>query len=423
MADVLVMSGLCAVLLVLGAPVFVALGVSAAVGLLMSGPLTGIAQIFVGNLANFTLLPIPLYILLAELMGGSGMADRLVRLLGSFLGHLRGGLAIVAVLASAIFAAFSGSSPANAAALGVALLPRMVREGYDPQFAAGLIAAGGTLGILIPPSINMILYSAVTDLPVLDLFRAGIVPGIILTALFALAAWAISHLRRYPLRSAEAWETRWMRMVEDGPVLLLPAMVLGGMYTGVFTVTEAALGGLLYILLLQAWYRCLEWRQIYQALVRTAQTTSMIYLIIGTAAMFAHVLTLSRAAQLGAEGLGRLVEVSPVIFLLAINLFLILLGDFLDVAAITYIVVPIIDLTLLRYGLDRIQFAIMFVLNMELALITPPIGLNTFILSSISRQPVSQVLRGSLPFCVAMLVVMAMVGVFPWMTRWGGGAR
>ncbi len=418
MQPALLMIGVLVVLLTIGAPIFVGLGVAALVAFVaMGAPADSIAQIFVSTLSSYALLAIPLFVLLAELMSGTGMVTRLVSLLGAFVGQIRGGLGVVAVLTSAIFAAFSGSSPANAAALGVALMPQLVRSGYDARFAAGLLAAGGTLGILIPPSINMIIYSAVTDLPVLDLFRAGVIPGLILSSFFLVLVIFESHRRKIPLLPPVSWRERWRAIRTDGPLLLLPVVVLGAIYSGMVAVTESAVIGVVFALALQAlWYRQLSLKMLYEVLVRTAKTTAMIFLIIGTAATFAHVLTLTQVPQYLAADIGLLLNFSRAAFFATVVLFLIVLGAFIDVAAITFIAVPLLDLALAMHGLDRVQFAIMFVITMELGLISPPIGLNTFILSSVSGLSIKQVMIGAIPFCIAMLLAIALVALVPALT-------
>ena len=277
-----------------------------------------------------------------------------------------------------------------------------------------MIAAGGTLGILIPPSINMILYSAVTDLPVLDLFRAGIKPGLVLTFGFAVVVAVWTVITPLPV-SAKRTTTERMTAIRSGlPVLLLPVLVLGSIYAAVLTVTESAIAGILYALVVQlAWYRESRLTDVYRALVRTTKTTSMIYLIIGTASLFAHILTLSQIPQAMATHIAPLMQFSPVAFYAAAMLLLVLLGMFIDVAAITYIAVPVLDYALRVHGLDRLQFAMMFVINMEMGLITPPFGLNTFIVAAAAKLPIGEVVRGAAPFVVAMIVVIVIVGIFP----------
>ena len=407
------------VLLASGAPIFIAVGAAAVAGLLVAGvPFDTAAQVFVGSLGGNALLAIPLFVLMAEIMTSGGMIKRLVDMLGAVVGHWRGGLGYVAVFASAIFAAFSGSSPANAAALGIALIPQMMAIGYSPRFTAGVIAAGGTLGILIPPSINMILYSAVTDLPVLDLFRAGVKPGLILAASFLLVVALWNQVAPFPVVHRQARPERIAHVRAGAPVLLLPVIVLGAIYSAVLTVTESAIAGILYALVLQlAWYRDFKLAQLYAALARTVKTTSMIFLIIGTASLFAHLLTLSQIPQRMAGHLTPLIQFSPVAFYAAAMLLLVVLGMFIDVAAITYIAVPVLDHALRQHGFDRIQFAMMFVINMEMGLITPPFGLNTFIVAAAAKLPIGEVVRGAAPFVVAMIVVIVIVGIFPGLTH------
>jgi len=410
---------LLAVLLASGIPIFVAVGGAATAGLILAGqPVEAAAHAFLSTVSNFALIAIPLFVFMAELMSSSGMIGGLVRLLNAFVGHWRGGLGHVAVLASAIFAAFSGSSAANAAALSISLIPQMKEAGYAPRFAAGLVAAGGTLGILIPPSINMILYSAVTGVPVLDLFRAGLLPGLLLAGLFLVVVAIIARMNGIERQPYVPWAERRVLLRDMGPLLLLPVIVLGSIYSGLLTVNESAVSGIVFALLLQlAWFRSFSWRGVVGSLVRTAKTTSMIYLIIGTAAMFGHVLTLSQAAHAVAGGVTPVIDYSPALFFALTVFLLIVLGMFIDVAAITYIVVPILDMTLMLHGFDRVRFAIVFVITMELGLITPPFGLNTFIASSASRVPINEVFKGAIPFCCAMLLAILAVALVPWLTR------
>ncbi|MSP96465.1 MAG: TRAP transporter large permease [Betaproteobacteria bacterium] len=403
------------VLLASGAPIFIAVGAAAVAGLLTAGvPFDTAAQVFVSSLGGNALLAIPLFVLMAEIMTTGGMIARLVNLLHALVGHWQGGLGYVAVFASAIFAAFSGSSPANAAALGIALIPQMLSAGYSPRFTAGVIAAGGTLGILIPPSINMILYSAVTDLPVLDLFRAGVKPGLILAGAFLLVVALWNRMAPLPVSPPPDRAVRLQQLRAGGPVLLLPIIVLGAIYSAVLTVTESAIAGIVYAVFLQlGWYRDFKWSQLYVALACTVKTTSMIYLIIGTASLFAHLLTLSQIPQHMAGQIAPLIQFSPVAFYAAAMLLLIILGMFIDVAAITYIAVPVLDHALRQHGLDRVQFAMMFVINMEMGLITPPFGLNTFIVAAAAKLPIGEVVRGAAPFVAAMVAVIIIVGMFP----------
>jgi C4-dicarboxylate transporter, DctM subunit len=416
-SPIVIMAVLVGVLLVSGAPIFVAVGGSALAGLFAAGqPIDTAASVFISTVGNFALIAIPLFIFMAELMTTAGMIEKLIGLLNAFVGHWRGGLGYTAVLASAIFAAFSGSSAANAAALSVALVPQMKAAGYPARFAAGTVAAGGTLGILIPPSINMIIYSSVTGLPVLELFRAAVIPGLLLTGLFMIVV--ATTCRNVVLQPFVPWPERRRLLRDYGLLLLLPAIVLGSIYSGVLTVNESAVAGIVFAIILQVFYfRNFRWRNVYTALVRTAKTTSMIYLILGTASMFGYVLTLSQFAQNVAQQLTPLINFSVVLFYALAMIFLIMLGMFIDVAAITYIVIPVLDVTLMLNHFDRTQFAMMFIINMELGLITPPFGLNTFIASSSAKIPIGEVFRGAIPFCIAMVVCIIFVGFLPVLTR------
>jgi C4-dicarboxylate transporter, DctM subunit len=263
----------------------------------------------------------------------------------------------------------------------------------------------------------MILYSAVTGLPVLDLFRAGLLPGLMLTGLFMVVVAIVARRHDIARQPRLDWPERRRLLRESGPLLLLPVVALGSIYSGLLTVTESAIAGIAFALVLQLfWFRNFTWTNLLQSLVRTGKTTSMIYLIIGTAAMFGHVLTLSQAAHQVAGAVTPLIDISSALFLALSVLVLLVLGMFVDVAAITYIMVPILDTTLLTHGFDRIQFAIMFVIAMELGLITPPFGLNTFIASAAARVPITEVFRGAIPFCLAMLLAILLVALFPVLT-------
>ncbi len=407
-------------LLVTGVPIFIAVGGAGFIGLTAMGqPLSTVAQVFISSVGSFALIAIPLFVFMAEYMTATGIMLRLTNLLAAFVGHWRGGIGYVTVLASAKFAAFSGSSAANAAALSVALIPRMREAGYPMRFAAGVVAAGGTLGILIPPSINMILYSAVTGLPVLQLFRAGIVPGFTLAGAFMVVVAILC--RNVPTLPRVPWAARWALVRRDGLLLLLPVVVFGSIFGGIFTVNESAAAGIFFAMLMQsAWFRDFRWDHLHVALVQTAKTTSMIYLIIGTASIFGHVLTLSQTAHDVALAIAPVIHESRWLFFLLAMLLLIVLGTVIDVAAVTYIVIPILDLTVMTNGLDRIQFAIMFIINMEMALIHPPFGLNAFIVSSAAKLTVGEVFLGTIPFCGAMILVMVLVAAFPEMTHWLG---
>ncbi|MQA77879.1 MAG: TRAP transporter large permease subunit [Streptosporangiales bacterium] len=418
MTIALLMVAVFVVLLVIGAPVYVSMGVAALVAFYFEAQAPSvITQTFATNINGSALTAIPFFLLMAAILSSGRGVNGLIDLLLAFVGHRRGGLALVAVLASAMLAAVSGSSPANAAALGLILVPKMTRLGYSPTFAAGLVAGGGTLGILIPPSINMIIYSSITTIPVLTLFRAGVLPGIVLTALLAAVSVGIARRRRYPVDERVPWSGRLLLLRKHGVVLLLPIFIYVVILLGIVTATESAMAGVIGALLIEGvYYRKLTWRKLVDACASTLRTSVIIFLIIATASMFSYVLTIEQVPQSITTSMGALVEVSPVLFIIVVSLLLVVLGDFLDVAAITYLVIPIVDAILIQHGLDRIQFAILFILNMELALVTPPVGINCFVLSNLTKLPVSQVTKGTLPFAACVVTTMLLVGIFPELT-------
>lgn len=408
-------------LLVIGAPVYVGMGVAALVAFYFEAQtLSVITQTFATNINGSALTAIPFFLLMAAILSSGRGVNGMIQLMLAFVGHRRGGLAVVTVLASALLAAISGSSPANAAALGLILVPRMRQLGYSATFSTGLVAGGGTLGILIPPSINMIIYSSITKIPVLTLFRAGVLPGIALSVLLMVVSVAIARRRRYPVDERVSWRERRVLLRRHGIVLLLPVFIYVLILFGVITATESAMAGVVGALLIEGvYYRELTRRKLVDACTSTLRTSVTIFLIIATASMFSYVLTIEQVPQAITESTGTLVEISPILFIVLVSLLLVVLGDFLDVAAITYLVIPIVDAILIKYGLDRIQFAILFILNMELALVTPPVGMNCFVLSNITKVPVARVTKGTLPFAVCVVAVMVLVSLFPELTLSG----
>ena len=407
--------------LVVGMPVAFSLGVVGLSGLFAlegSGAFFGVTMIIYESLHSFTLTAIPLFILMANILIHSRISEDLYRFIHSLVGHWPGGLGIATVLFCAGFSAISGSSVATAATVGMLAVPEMLQMGYDRRFTFGLVAAGGTLGILIPPSLSMILYGALTDVSVGDLFIAGIIPGLILTGFFLIYTVIHARKRGYVRTRPAGWSERAGAFRRSAWGLVLPPLVLGGIYLGWFTPTEAAGVGVVYSLAAALISRRLSIQKLMPVLVSSLRTTAMVLVIIVGAVLFGHVVTILHVPQRLITFLGEL-DVAPWQFIILVCIIFIFLGDFLEVVSITLITLPIIFPILLAIGIDPVWFAVIMTINMEFALITPPVGLNLFVIKGVVEDAsLMEVFQGTLPFMLLMLAVLALVILFPQLSLW-----
>lgn len=412
---------LVSLLLVVGMPVAFSLGVVGLSGLFAlegGGAYYGVTMIIYESLHSFTLTAIPLFILMANILIHSRISEDLYRFIHSLVGHWPGGLGIATVLFCAGFSAISGSSVATAATVGMLSVPEMLQMGYDRRFTFGLVAAGGTLGILIPPSLSMILYGALTDVSVGDLFIAGIIPGLILTGFFLI--YTVIHARRqgYVRTRQAGWNERATAFRRSAWGLILPPLVLGGIYLGWFTPTEAAGVGVVYSLSAALISRRLKIMNLMPVLLSSLRTTAMVLIIIVGAILFGHVVTILHVPQRLITFLGEL-DAAPWQFIILVCIIFIFLGDFLEVVSITIITLPIIFPILLALGIDPVWFAVIMTINMEFALITPPVGLNLFVIKGVVEDAtLMEVFQGTLPFMLLMMAVLILVILFPQLSLW-----
>lgn len=420
MTFLLIVLVLC-LLFFLGAPVAASLGLAGIVGLLITGqPLKIVGEVLYSALDNFVLLAIPLFILMSRILVRTGTIEDIFAAMNAFLRHLPGGLAVAAVGCAMFFATISGSSVTNAAALGILIIPVLIRHGYPARFAAGLIAAGGTLGILIPPSIPFIVYGAITGESVGKLFAAGMIPGVIIGLLIALYAVVASYRYGYGRRTERAtWGERGAALRRAVWGLMFPVIILGGIYSGVFTPTEAAGIGCALALAVGAFvYRSLTFPDLLVTLRETARISAMIFAVVAGAKLFGHVTATMQVPQQFTEWIVA-TGAGATVFLIAVMIGLIILGDFLDPISIILIVVPIIHPVLAPLGIDPIWFGVLLVINMELANITPPVGLNLFVIQSIQKDlSFAEVLRGTAPFMVVIGAGLVIMMVFPGLSTW-----
>lgn len=407
--------------LLVGMPVAFSLGVVGFAGLFAmegGGAYYGVSMIVYESLHSFTLTAIPLFILMANILIHSRISEDLYKFIHSMVGHWPGGLGIATVLFCAGFSAISGSSVATAATVGMLAVPEMLQMGYDRRFTFGLVAAGGTLGILIPPSLSMILYGALTDVSVGDLFIAGIIPGLILTGFFLCYTVIYARKRGYVRTQSAPWQEKITSFRRAAWGLSLPPIVMGGIYLGWFTPTEAAGVGATYSLVAAIVSRRLRVLDLMPVLLSSLRTTAMVLLIIMGAILFGHVVTILQVPQRLITFLSEL-NVSPWQFIVLVCIIFIFLGDFLEVVSITIITLPIIFPILLAMGIDPVWFAVIMTINMEFALITPPVGLNLFVIKGVAEDAsLMEIFRGTLPFMLLMLAVLILVILFPQLSLW-----
>lgn len=419
MTMVLVFGGLL-LLLLSGMPIFAALGLTAtAVLMLTEGNIDSVAETVYGHLDKPILTVIPLFVFMAQVMIKAKVIDDLYNTAHAIVGHIRGGLGVATVGSCTVFAAISGSSVATALSIGSSAIPQMKRFGYPERDALGVIAAGGTLGILIPPSGPMILYAIVSEVSIGALFLAGIVPGLLLAAIFSL--YCTLFLGRGGQVDTPSW-VGWEEVVRAVRraiwAVLAPPVVLGGIYLGIFTASEAAAVGSLYALLV-AWfaYGNFSLKDLYDCAFETMRTSMMLFMIIAGASMFGHAITIIRLPVGVTEAVAGM-GLGPLGFILMVMALIFILGMFLEAIAIILITTPILLPTMIHLGIDPVWYGILLMINLELAMITPPVGMNLFVIKAITDAPIIEIIRGAAPYVLLMLIGLALLIVFPELATW-----
>jgi C4-dicarboxylate transporter DctM subunit len=402
-----------------GMPLFAVLGLTSATLLFADGtPLVLLAQKVLDELNSQLLMALPFFGMAAVFMQRGGVARAMVDVSVAWIGRMRGGLGVVAVVACTLFAAIAGSSVATALAMGTILVPAMLERRYDRSFATGLIGAGGTLGILIPPSLPLILYAIIAEESVPRLFLAGVVPGLIQATLMIGCVMWVARRRGYPPEPPCSRREFIAVNLRALPALAVPVVVAIGIYGGLITVSEAAvLAAVVAFLVGAGFYRGFAWRDGPSVIGEAMRAAASIMIIVATALAFGHWVTESGVP---ASLVKWLVDagIQGWQFLLVVNLLLLVLGMFLEVASIMLITLPILISVFGPLGIDPIHFAIVMTINMELALITPPVGLNLYVLSSISRAPVGEVIAGIWPFALLFLGLLFAVTYLPGLALW-----
>jgi C4-dicarboxylate transporter DctM subunit len=403
------------VLMGLGMPVAISLGLSSLLTILLVGndSLASLTIKIFETSEHYTLMSIPFFVLAGALMSTGGVARRMVSFAMAAVGHLRGGLAIASVLACTLFAAVSGSSPATVVAVGSIVIAGMVRSGYPKEFGAGVICNAGTLGILIPPSIVMVVYAAVTEVSVGRMFMAGVIPGFLLAFMLAFAVWWRAGKLTLTKTERASGSEIWRTFRESVWGLLLLVIIMGGIYGGIFTPTEAAAVSAVYaVFVAVAVYRDIGPRQLPEVFLEAGKTTVMLMFIIANALLFAHVLTTERIPQTIAEHI-LAAGMAPWMFLLVVNVILLVAGNFMEPTGIILILAPIFFPIATQLGIDPIHLGIIMVVNMEIGMITPPVGLNLFVTSGITGMNLVQVTRAALPWLSILLAFLLLVTYIP----------
>jgi C4-dicarboxylate transporter, DctM subunit len=410
MTVLLVIAALFALLLI-RVPVAFALGGMGLAMLVLGGfsPLMA-PQAILSTLDGFILLSVPLFLLMSNILLKGGVGKDLFAAVHAWVGHWPGGLAVATIVSCAIFAAISGSSVATAATIGTVAIPEMIERGYERRFVYGLLAAGGTLGILIPPSIPMIVYGFVTEQSVIALFLAGIGPGLLLVVFFI--AFAVVHARwfgGYTPEPASNWEERFRRTVRALPSMILAGVVIGVIYTGVATPTEAAaIGFAVALLITGVLLRTLTWQALKEAAFESMVTTVAILLIVAGAKVFGKAITLYRIPQDISVFIGQNID-TPLAFIIVVSLVLLVMGLVFEALSMVLIMTPVLLPAAMALRFDPIWFGVYMVVMVECALITPPVGLNLYVIQSVAKSSLSDVSRGVLPFLVIMLISVAIL--------------
>lgn len=428
------------VFMLVGVPIAVSLGLSSIIFLLIhsDASLSSVAQtLFSAFSGHYTLLAIPFFILASSFMSTGGVARRIIRFAIACVGSLPGGLAMASVFACMMFAALSGSSPATVVAIGSIVIAGMVSSGYTKEFAAGVICNAGTLGILIPPSIVMVVYAAATDVSVGRMFLAGVIPGLLAGGMLMVGIYIAARWKGLPSQPFEGWGEVFSAAKDAGWGLLLIVIILGGIYGGVFTPTEAAAVAAVYAFLIANFvYKDMGpfavkdgknpllkglgvfWHKDTKgALFEAGKLTIMLLFIIANALILKHVLTEERIPQMITEALIG-AGLGPIAFLIMVNVLLLIGGQFMEPSGLLIIVAPLVFPIAMKLGIDPIHLGIIMVVNMEIGMITPPVGLNLFVTAGVAHMSMMNVVRAALPWLGIMFLFLIIVTYVPWISTW-----
>jgi len=413
--------GLFFLFLLLSVPVAVSLGLSTMItAYVFEGPdlLIDLASNLFSQLDKYALMAIPMFILAGNILSRGGSAKRIIEFARAFVGHLPGGLPIAAIFASIIFAAVSGSSPATVAAIGSIMFGAIMAAGYPKTYAIGTITTAGSLGILIPPSIVMIIYGVTAEQSIGKLFMAGIVPGLLIGFMLIAVTYIGAKKLGFKKTKPASWEERWKKFKESFWALMTIVIIIGGIYGGIFTPTEAAAVSAVWALFVSlVIYKDIKLKNLGDVFFESAKTSAMILFIIANASMFAYFLTLENVPQMLTDFVVGM-HLNKVMFLVAVNVILLIAGNFMEPSSIIMIMVPLLLPVATMLGIDPIHFGVIITINMELGMLTPPVGLNLFVASGITGEPIKEVVKSVLPWFFVLLVGLLLITYIPEISLW-----
>ena len=421
MSDVhLILMILFPMLLVVGVPIYVALGLTGFAAAYVTGsPMQVSSQSILNGIDKFPLLAIPAFIFAGNLMEQGGITQSIVRVFRHMLGHIPGSLGIVTLFSCMFFAAISGSGPGAAAAVGAIMIPAMVRYGYPPAYAAAAAATGGTLGVMIPPSNPMILYGIIANTSIRDLFIAGVVPGILVG--FALAGVAYLYAKWLGIKAIDREERdgSLLRVLWDGKAALaMPILILGGIYSGIFTPVEASVVAVLYAAFVGVFVnRTLTREGFSMALHRTHIISGALMIVVAASTLFARIITLERIPQMLVETFSNATD-NTILVLLMINILLLIVGCFMETLSAIIILGPVLVPLIVLLGVDKTHFGIILILNIEIAFLTPPLGVNLFVASQIAGIKIEKMMLATLPYILILMVMLALITLVPEISLW-----
>ena len=412
--------GLLIVLMLTGMPISISLGLTVLTFLftMTNVPVESVALKLFTGIEKFEIMAIPFFILAGNFLTHGGVAKRMIRFATSMIGHWHGGLGLAAVMACALFAAISGSSPATVVAIGSVILPAMVKQGFPAKFGAGIVTTSGALGILIPPSIAMVMYSVSTGTSVGSLFIAGVIPGISLAILLGITTWWIARKNNYPRLPKASWGERWTAFRESIWGLLLIVVVMGGIYSGKFTPTEAAAMAAVYAFVVAVFvYKDLPIKRVAKVLLDSASMSAMLLYIITNAMLFSFLMTSEQIPQVMADWM-IMQGFGPLVFLLVVNILLLIAGNVMEPSSIILIMAPILFPVAMKLGIDPIHFGILIVVNMEIGMCHPPVGLNLYVASGITKMGITELTVAVWPWLLTMLGFLVIVTYWPPLSTW-----
>ena len=408
------------VLMLTGMPISIALGLTVLTFIFgfTQVPVESVALKLFTGIEKFEIMAIPFFILAGNFLTHGGVAKRMINFATSVVGHWYGGLGLAGVVACALFAAVSGSSPATVVAIGSILLPAMEKAGFPKRFGAGIITTSGALGILIPPSIVMVMYSVSTNTSVGSLFMAGVIPGLLLAFLLGFTSWWRARKFNYPRMEKSSWAQRFKALRESIWGLLLIVIVMGGIYTGIFTPTEAAAMSAVYAFFIAVFvYKDMRLKDVPRVLLSSANMSAMLLYIITNAVLFSFVLANENIPQHLADWLVGM-GLGPIAFLLVVNILLLVAGNFMEPSSIVLIMAPILFPVAMRLGIDPVHFGILIVVNMEVGMCHPPVGLNLYVASGITKMGITELTVAVWPWLLTMIGFLLLVTYWPGLSLW-----